>query len=162
MPLIIVEGMDNTGKTTLIQSLAEHFRLPTARTYRKPDSSTEIHQWDAWCTHCPYPLILDRHPAISDMIYGPRLRGVTYSGFGLAQRTHENNFIIYCRPPKNKIIQTINERDQLEGVAENLSDLLSDYDNTMDMLGPDFVYDYTQPRAFQTLVTVLTTHLGSL
>lgn len=162
MALIIVEGMDNTGKSTLIQTLAEEFRLPTARTYKKPDSSKEIHIWDAWCNSCPHHLILDRHPAISDLIYGPILRGITYSGLGLAQDVREGNFLIYCRPSIEVIEQTINDRDQLEGVVDNSRKLLHAYDYLMEELHPDVIYDYTQKEEIDILKQVLTTFLGRL
>lgn len=162
MALIIVEGMDNTGKSTLIQTLAEEFRLPTARTYKKPDSSKEIHIWDAWCNSCPRPLILDRHPAISDLVYGPLLRGITYSGLGLAQNVREGNYLIYCRPSIDVINSSMGERDQLEGVPENAHKLLHAYDYLMEELHPDVIYDYTQTEEIDILKQVLTTFLGRL
>lgn len=162
MALIITEGMDNAGKSTLIQSLAEEFRLPTARTYKKPNSSLEIHQWDAWAHHCPEHLILDRHPAISDFIYGPLLRGVTYSGLALAQNVSERAYLVYCRPASAFIHATMHERDQLAGVAENTDKLIALYDNLMEDLKPDFVYDYTVEGQYDKLVKSLTEFLGRL
>lgn len=162
MTLIIVEGMDNTGKSTLIQTLAEEFKLPTARTYKKPDGSKEIHTWDAWCNSCPHPLILDRHPAISDLIYGPILRGITYSGRGLAQDVREGNFLIYCRPSIHAIKQTMNDRDQLAGVPENTQKLVDAYDELLGDLNPNTIYDWQQPTALKRVIHELTIFLGRL
>ena len=78
--MIIVEGPDNSGKSTLIQALASQLKLPMARTYRMPQTEEDIQRWHNWANAAPHPLILDRHPAISDLIYSPLQQKYTADG----------------------------------------------------------------------------------
>ncbi len=83
--MIIIEGMDNTGKTTLIHQLSQQFKLPSARTGTYPRKVSDILNWHNRASAAPRTLILDRHPAISDLVYGPIIRGSTCSTLEIAQ-----------------------------------------------------------------------------
>ena len=149
--MIIIEGCDNTGKSTLILSLATDLRMATARSTGRPGSERAIQDYHSWCEDCPQKLILDRHPALSDLVYGSLLRNHTHSDLGLAHRVVEDHFLIYCRPPTSKVIANILDREQMEGVTANAIKLLQGYDDLMSLLQPDFTYDYTQPDAYEEL-----------
>lgn len=157
MPLIIVEGPDNSGKSTLIQALASQLKLPMARTYRMPQTEEDIQRWHNWANAAPHPLILDRHPAISDLIYSPLVRNTTgSSSLRLASACRNGHYLIYCRPHWDTIAASFHEREQLEGTHEKLHDLIRSYDNLMDEMDPNFIYNWENPKALPALVTHLT------
>jgi hypothetical protein len=155
--MIIVEGMDNTGKSTLIQSLSSQLKLPMARTYRMPQSEEDITRWHNWANACPYPIILDRHPAISDLVYGPVVRNTApHSSLRSASACRNGHYLIYCRPHWDTIARSYDEREQLDGTHGKLPQLLKAYDNLMDELDPNFIYNWENPKALPALITHLT------
>jgi hypothetical protein len=103
--MIIVEGMDNTGKTTLIETLAKHFNLPTVKSYR-PFTREDIYALHSWISAAPQTVITDRHPSISDLVYGPTIRGSTPSSLKVAKSCRMNNYLIFCRPPTDNVFGT--------------------------------------------------------
>jgi len=157
MPLIIIEGMDNTGKSRLAQHLAEQFRLPLAKTYRMPKSRDDIMTWHHWANACPHPMLLDRHPAISDLVYGPIVRNTpSLSSLKLALSCRVDHYLIYCRPSTESVIRTYEEREQLPGSRENLHKLMQGYEKLMEELDPNYIYDWENPRALGVLSNHLT------
>ena len=157
MPLIIVEGPDNSGKSTLIQTLSSQLKLPSARTYRMPQTEEDIQRWHNWANAAPYPLILDRHSSISDLVYSPVIRNTQpSSSLRLASACRNGHYLIYCRPHWDTIERSYNEREQLEGTHEKLHDLIRAYDNLMEELDPNFIYNWENPKALPALITNLT------
>lgn len=156
--VIIVEGMDNTGKSTLIKRLAK--ALPKHRMIISPGpNQADQPQWIRTEIGIARTsaTIYDRHPLISEEIYGPRIRGISH----LTQHwPHLWDMlvrdiyptVIYCRPPRDEIIKTILEREQMEGVVENARTLIDMYDRfisekVMTTL-PVYAYDFTNdPKA---------------
>lgn len=157
--MIIIEGMDNGGKSTLVETLTKEFNLPSIKSYR-PRIEADIHQFHNWASACPATIILDRHPAISDLVYGHILRGRSLSTLQIARGCRANNTLIYCRPSNRTILHSLNERTHLAGVTDHSLRLLEEYDLIMDELEPDETYDYTLPRALQALITNLTRTLA--
>lgn len=153
--MIIIEGMDNTGKTTLIQQLQKEFKLPTARTGTYPRSLEDIIQWHNWANACPKQPIVDRHPAISDLVYGPIIRDHTYSTQDEAFSARRHHFLVFCCPPLLTIRSTYADREQMAGTHDNLDRLYYAYQDLMMNLEPDFIYDFTNPRAFSALIAQL-------
>ena len=153
--MIVVEGCDNCGKTTLVETLAKEFHLPVIKSYR-PSSEDEIVNFHCWANAAPRMPIMDRHPAISDFIYGPILRGHTPSHQVLQRRLFDNNpacFLILCDIGIDAIKASYHEREQLKGTHENLDILYERYLRLP--IDFDFVYDYHNPRALPALVSHL-------
>ena len=159
--LVIIEGCDNSGKSTLIQSLASDLRVATARSFGKPRNYRDILEYHSWASLCPQPLVLDRHPAISDLIYGPIIRGKTHGDANLATHCLEESFLIYCRPPNAIIGQGVSDRPQMEGVVDNLHKISRSYDLWMAALSPQFRYDYTNPEHYSQLKEKVSDYLTS-
>lgn len=150
--IIITEGPDSSGKTTLIQALSEELKLARVGTYDR----TQPQHYQHWVEACPHNIITDRWPAISDLVYGPILGRGTWSSMKQADTPH---FLIYCRPQDSEIMNTIHNKPQLEGVIDNAKSILRAYDDLMAQLNPSFIYDYTQPRSYTTLINHLKRHL---
>ena len=159
---IVICGCDNTGKTTLLNSLAQHFKLPQARTNTYPRTREEILAWHHWAETCPTPLILDRHPAISDLVYGPTIRGDTSSNPGLASSLRQRMYLIICLPPLQVVQNSFSGREQMKGTHENLYSLYSAYEGLSTFLDPDYIYNYTAKGSYDRLIAHLTTALPRL
>ena len=154
MALIIVEGPDAVGKTTLINQLASELNLPIVKSY-KPTSRSDIYAFSNWANACPRTPICDRHAAISDLVYGPIIRGATPSSLSLAQATIRNNYLIHVNPGKDIALKHLQDQKQMDGVIETYSQLYDGYEKLMEQLTPDFIYNWTNPRAFNVLVNNL-------
>ncbi len=153
---ILLEGMDNTGKTTLAQKLHETLNVPVVKlpNYRKVvDKNSYIKQLiDLLELSRKADFIVDRHPIISENVYGPILEKNNVliqnplwpelvEAFSKANPT-----IIYCRPPTAKI-KAFGEREQMNGVTMNADKLILRYDALMEQLCVAgfrvYVYDWT-------------------
>ena len=154
--MIICEGMDNSGKTTLAKYLAEN--LPNAKLVPthgpvKPEEVNTILRSIGMAVFYRKPLIYDRFPIISEMVYGEILRnGSAFNAVYdcdllLGWLKACNPLIIYCRPSKETIFQSIKDRPQMAGVVKSKEALLSRYDDVMANLSArEFLrcnYDYT-------------------
>jgi len=130
--MIVVEGMDNTGKSTLVESLTGKFGL---KYYKSPGPDVGRAYQMRWVEErigdSDNNIIFDRFPLISEEIYGTHLRG--YSNFEKEVDLYKNfkergPLIIYCRPPMEEVISFKDGREQMEGVVENSIQLLLMYD----------------------------------
>lgn len=168
MSLIIAEGIDNGGKSTLVTRLAEDFKLLSMVNKQRPQSIDDISRYVAEITllSCKYPIIHDRWVSIGESIYGPICRNTQLiddeAKMALDWVTaFVNPLVIYCRPPLSTVRATFHERSQMEGVADNLDILYSAYDNRIleiSLVCSVFVYDYSS-TPYETLFKHVTTHL---
>ena len=150
--MIILEGADASGKTTLIYQLAAEFNLPIVKSY-KPRTPDDIRLFHHWAAAAPRTPLLDRHAAISDLVYGPIIRKTTPSTVALAQHYLVDNFLVFCCPPYSTVEKTLHNEQQMDGVADNSLALYKGYEQLMEQLEPQFIYDWTNPRAFRSLCT---------
>lgn len=134
--MVVVEGMDNTGKTTLGKALSDYFSVLLIRSL---GHQKNLVIWVDWILEqlraqqyeAGRPgVIYDRWPTISESVYGPELRG-TYAFQNLTWLDEAfwrlNPVVIYCRPPKAKILQ-FGKREQMTGVKKNAAELIRHYD----------------------------------
>lgn len=151
--MIIIEGPDGAGKSTLIRRLQdENPELQLA-----PRACTSLGgplHGDAlleWLRDygAMYGYIYDRHPCISGAVYGAvradppdaSLRGRLN---GLIWEIHENARVIYCRPPRHEIVKAVNDTAQLEGVSRQIHSIIDTYDAVMGVMIPHERYDWTR------------------
>lgn len=160
--MIVVEGPDGAGKTTLIERLSKDLQIAVAPKFVKSDgegSGTNDLFGEAYkdvVTMLDRPvMIYDRHPLISEYIYGPIVRGIVPPDF-LTSQAHatlrmmaEQVHVIWCLPSlqtcmENVIDYSPNAPQQMLGVDESIEAIYSMY-HTMRMWWPGqgSVYDYT-------------------
>lgn len=171
--MLIVEGMDNSGKSTLTQKLSQDLDLAVLHSpseYRY--NFDKMMDWMENEMENQRPVIYDRISPISDSVYGPIIRGGTpYNNTVQGQKIFQKlkqmkHFIIYCRPPAEKILGFGDGREQMVGVHENGRTLLAAYDNKIGNMVDTgwriFIYDYTDPTAYKTLLKEVKAFLKEL
>lgn len=160
MSIVIVEGVDGSGKSTLIRKLREqskrYFWIASSSSRPKtlPDLQDALH-WVGQASYLKLPIVCDRFPLISEVVYGPILRGSNLldqlnrrDQASAAALLSEVDRIIYCRPHKDVIKENLSKNLQMDGVKNRLGDLINRYDDVMDSLRDDNIYvigyDYTK------------------
>lgn len=159
--MIIVEGCDNTGKTTLIDKLCEAYGLTKAKP-PGPAPREELIEFMKGITLMTRKqgtnIIVDRFPLYSEPVYGVTLRGVSaltvsdYQRYEAQLRIHDP-LIIYCTLPIGKIRETFAEREQLSGVEDNLQKIIDGYERLWDTIQPKRLvrYNFTNPESYQAI-----------
>jgi hypothetical protein len=160
--VIIVEGPDGAGKTTLIGRLCQDLDLVKRSKFVKSNgdgSGTNDLFGDAYVDVCNQPdmgmMIYDRHPLISEYVYGPIVRGKLPEDFTTPQAhatlrlMAKQVMIVWCLPPlsvvKANVIDFSPEApEQMEGVMHNIEAIHQMY-YTMRTWWPgeSATYDYT-------------------
>lgn len=137
MPLVLLEGPDGGGKTTLAQRLLKGTGHPTLLVKRSgPPGAVETlnaqAKWIADQADSGLNIIADRHPIISDSIYGPVVRKEStpfWEPAEVARTIHRTDtLIVYCRPHYARMDVSRRAEDQMEGVHQNYRALVNEYD----------------------------------
>ncbi len=144
MKPIVVEGMDHTGKSTLIYPLADKLSAWVAKNHDKKMNHGQIQSWHTFLTYSPHLIIADRHPVISDYVYGNVIRGFSPASLQMAEFYRPDMYLVYCRPPTAVVMNTLAGKKHMEGVLDHAAELLLKYDELMNRLQPDFIFDYTE------------------
>lgn len=144
---ICIEGPDNSGKTTLVENLAQVYERQV-RHATKPSSNEEALELFTEEVDQGGQFILDRSQAISGMLYDFHVRKqVPYFGMSQCEDLAWNTLLIICLPPKELVLAD-QERDQMPGVRENheaLYDAYADLATGSELGGNSiFVFDYTK------------------
>lgn len=130
--IIIVEGCDGSGKTTLAMDLAKRMRAVFLKCER-PQEGVDLMRFDyllQTATVYSGVVVADRHVAISEPIYGMICRGK----HDLKEKEIEEclsrvSHIVYCRPSSDQIKHSIGVHDHMEGVVDNLPKIIVAYDD---------------------------------
>lgn len=157
--MIVVEGPDGAGKTTLVKEIQSQFDVVVAPRVVDTDANAMV-DLKAWVENNVRQLnqgvVFDRHRLISETCYGPILRqGRTEPGFDdLGWLTAMMEFfyrskptIIYCIPPKS-ICVSYNAECWPTQTSPEQRDAI--YDNYITRAAIDFGllraqhYDYTE------------------
>lgn len=165
--MIIIEGPDNAGKSTLAEKLSKALNIPVIHSVRpeKGWKEKDVLYHSTWQLR-PQEAILDRVYAISEYVYGRVIRGKTALGelhsealFDLYNRPY---LIIYCRPDDNVILDN-KGRDQMDGVIQHHQTIIDEYDVLMEeikrfSIGSVIHYDW-KSTIFDNLVAKCNKHL---
>ena len=173
--MIIIEGPDNSGKSTLIDSLVKDFNLLIAdKPHGPPKNIADLVNRTSklLLRQDSARYILDRHPLFSEAIYGPILRNKNLWDENKTMRDALLNildnansegtvFIIYCRPPDEVVlnfdthlVKSYDTTEHLEGLKNKGHEIIKAYDNLMSSWA-DFKYNYKEKDSYKLLTQKL-------
>lgn len=159
---VIVEGVDGSGKDTLIRTLIKiapppypefpHFSLHPRACTSTGGPVSNLSAWvdeDMQYIEAMTPCIYNRHPLISEPIYGPVIRGYLPAGFNdrrwldsRIDRLNEHCLVIFCDPGLKLIKDRIDRDPQMPMVVNKLDELYELYRiDALNWNGPKFYYD---------------------
>lgn len=165
--MIIVEGPDNSGKSTLIKWLKDNLQVKELKHGRHGPPSgakdiverTEIILKEA-ISYTHKATVVDRFSLIGESIYGPVLRGkdlwteVPMDKIRLQKALITlDPFFIYCRPDKSVImdmkthqVKDYDTEEHVLNIVKNQELIIDAYDNYFAMIKPHnfYKYDYTR------------------
>ena len=166
---IVVFGCDNTGKTTLCSGLEEYYRskhnLKVNMVHSLGPNKTVDEQIEfmklSFNNNVSDMNIFDRFPIIEETVCGTVLRNHnnftenSFKGlFGYSYLRYVDIFV-FCNPGLQKIINW-GTREQMEGVKENVVDLMNGYNKFAYELMQNgfevFEYNYCINSSYDTLV----------
>ena len=145
---IIVVGMDNTGKTTLVNQLSEYFECESIKSlgpgYTRQEMIDEVKRK----LELPGVKILERFSILEECVYGKVLRNNQKFTLDDMDWIRDYDFvIIYCRPDDD-VIYNFGDREQMVGVIEEKDKLVKEFDDLMvEVARRGFVvipYDWTK------------------
>ena len=166
---VILEGFDNSGKSTLAEMLKRDAEATVYYPGPKPvgirDIRRQMRQQAEWASEPS--AVLDRVTIFSQYAYS---LGDTRQMLQLAfaslmemrafMRTIDNSLVVYCRPPIEKIldfsthqIKSYDDHKKLRWLEANAERIVQRYDNLFKSF-PHVVWDYTDPapELYQQLI----------
>lgn len=162
--LVIVEGLDNTGKTSLVGEILEHFpqleHRPSIGNTHDPEQIARAANKEAHDYRGMKLVVSDRSRIISEFIYTPILknRPVAYPYYlwmkYISALSRGHHLVIYMTRNIYEIQHSFDQREQLEGVYEHLWGLHDGYDNVMGML--DYLFRLQDPVKSEVWHTTFT------
>lgn len=158
--MIILEGPDGGGKTTLLNQLVESFpgiavhpRASTSGPEGGPLKDPDLYTWahnDVW-SWAEQPLsFYDRHPLISEYVYGPSIRGTMDPRFHttpLRRRLAQRALVIVCLPPLEVVRRSVSAERDMPGVSTHIDIIWHLYASlraTWPVSSGLVLYDWTQ------------------
>lgn len=149
---IVLEGFDNSGKTTLGKRLAKALGTPVMHPGPRPMTPEQVDECLSKQRRLMrYPLIMDRVTCISHNAYSKDealdMYLVSEAHFLFGPPT--DNTLIYCRPPLEVIkdfskheVKFYDEELHLDWIKRNADRVVARYDEIMASL-PHIKWDYT-------------------
>lgn len=156
--MIIVEGPDGAGKTTLIRQLQERWpdlEVAPRVVSKDAEAMIDLQEWvNINLSDGPQYKIFDRHRLISEFIYGPILRKEQQPGFtsptwvwhSLRRFESLRPVLIYCLPPLEVVMGNIAGDEDNQVVWDHIMGIYTAYTQRAisDALhNRALVYDYT-------------------
>lgn len=159
--MIIVEGPDGAGKTTLIRQLQKEFGLEVAPRVvsKNAEALVDLKDWVAQNLEDGFQYkIFDRHRLISEFIYGPLLRKEQQPGFDNIVWAYSSLYnlyelvgpvVIYCLPPLETVRKNILGDHENAVVADHIDAMYTAYVHraALDWVrdpGKTIIWDYTR------------------
>lgn len=144
---IIVEGFDNSGKSTLAASFGFDVIHPGPRPKTLMEEASYM---EAQAKQARLPVVLDRVTCISTPCYSGKIEQRHHDALQELVKT-QSCVIVYCRPPieiikdfSRHVVKGYDELKQLEWLLANAEEIVHRYDMLMATV-PHMLYDYTNP-----------------
>lgn len=172
--MIIIEGPDNAGKSTLINFLLENLgdRVVQATANKGPrDNLTDTVKdrvmyalMDAVASRGK-PIVYDRL-FFSELVYSEALG--RECKFNWEEQRHTTRVltaisppIVFCLPPRNTVVDGITANHQMEGVRAHIGEIYDKYAALSNLARPGITrYDFTRgPAAKDRVLRVVRTYL---
>jgi predicted HAD superfamily Cof-like phosphohydrolase len=126
--MIVVEGPDAAGKSTLADHLAKFFHLPIQKSEGPPTYPGEINDRLERYSKLP-PCIFDRHPVVSQYIYSKAFnRPIDMDEHWTHQFYAQHPILIYCDPLDQVYDHVVKAHDN----EEHLKQIHNRYDALLD------------------------------
>lgn len=168
MPLVILEGPDGSGKTSLASRLLKGTGHSTLLIRRSgpptPIETLEFQaQWIAKQSMSGLNIIADRHPIISEAIYRPVVRQEGNAPWSLDEVVREIDgadlLLIYCRPSFARMNEARKVEEQMAGVADHFVKLVQMYDRWIDAFRANsvdiYIHDFERdPSSYEAIKVV--------
>lgn len=169
MLVIIVEGPDGAGKSSLVSKLHHDLGNPVHERACTSEGGPvkELAQWVnsdllAWRRRDVPVSIYDRHPVISEFIYGPIVRGEftdpEMSNIYMRRQVKmvaTRSFTVFCLPPLATVIQNLGDNEHMGGVAEHIREIYAGYQAmAIHWSGQSIVYDYKRD-SYEMLLSLI-------
>ena len=141
---ILIEGPDGTGKSTLAEALSTATGRPIVRSPGPPKNKQEIIE-RAEAALSTDGVIFDRHPIISEWVYGAfRPTGTMLPDRYMDALLKQSNFIVWCNRSMNHTIKVHDTLDHLKMVEERHDAIAARY--TVLLLGRcHYIHDCRDP-----------------
>lgn len=169
----MIEGCDGSGKTHLVNELQNQFRLPI---HSRASDSLNGPRPDLfeWAAHDVYSMptqplsIYDRHPLVSEYIYGPVIRATIdprflgYKGIQMSKLFAHHALVIHCDPGMDEVSKNLRHsaEGQMDGVNKNADTIYHTYNSLMHYWpGHRVVWDYTLPRSILAVLDQCKNHI---
>ena len=167
---VIIEGPDGSGKTHLKESILDTFpsMLPHVRaadSLKGPKLDTLAN----WVTDDLHELpnagvswVYDRHPIVSEPIYGWACRGGVPEMFAksgwvntVKMQLALQSLLVVCLPPLDRVIDNVKKsgNQQMQGVVDNIELIYGGYKH-LKWPGAVLWYDYTTTFASHALSVI--------
>lgn len=171
--MIVVEGCDGSGKTHLVKQLEGWTGLPIHARASDSIAGPRLDLFE-WAAHDVYSMttqplsIYDRHPMISEYIYGPIIRNTIdfrflgYRGSQMSKLFAQHVLLIHCDPGMDEVSKNLRHsvEGQMDGVNRNADTLYHTYASLMHYWpGNRIVWDYTKPDTFSVVMSVIENHI---
>lgn len=171
--IIILEGADNAGKSTLGTRLANDTGLELVHPGGPPKTVSDavlrcVEQSAAFNRAASFNFIYDRVTCISDMIYrGNQMYRLGYEAYQNELMVCKDVLIVYCRPCDAQLMNFDNhvtkshETDEVvEHAKQNVGRIIAEYDDVMNRLiltgtVPVWSYDFksdTESAAYRAIL----------
>ena len=178
--IIILEGADNSGKSTLAKRLASDLNLEVCHPGGPPKNIAEalarcVEQDAIFDLSTQVNLIYDRVTCISDMIYrGKKQYHNVFVKFLERIREKTNVMIVYCRPSNERltnfddhVMQDHEDEAVVQHAKDNVGRIIAEYDSLLHSLRLDkhfffFVYNFeedTDAESYKELRSLITDRL---
>ena len=168
--MILVEGCDNSGKTTLARQLASDLELLYLNNRSKHKSFADLDKdtYNFVQLAGVFSTIHDRFAPISEAVYGKVLRKASWHVPEEFVQLYDyvaraNPLVIYCRPSIKTICQW--KEEQMPGVKKMAKELIKEYDVRMQIVGESLhvcTYDYEKHDYYRLSSMVLSHLKGAL